>query len=538
MEIPESYAIDKEAMLLFESLLPKAWLPRKESPDFGIDYSVEIGEIGQMPSGIRFCVQVKGKKSPKYTQDGFITKTIEKHYIEYWADRVRQPVFLVVADLQKKRCYYIFMQEWALKDESWRDKQEPTVRIPVEHQVSDVGKFQQDIHSAEEFMRERYPSSVEAALAADKKKLEELDDRIIVADIEVKGEVITYHLEAREPVRLQLRAVGNARDVIKRKIENLINFGSPAHFGPEEACAKGSAILEEKALQLIEVQSLNKRESELALISIDHSGTQIESIRIPGNMTFGRRGGFFQSDPTRLPLRCALTMSIIPENPAQDISVTFSIDPITWQGVPLSRLKYFDKLSSFFSSLKNAATIKLVCECEGYFLFSGFNCLPINSQFVEAFDWYLHILSDARVVARILGIDPPAPDFSTVPDSELQEIGILYNLLANGKYRQAGDGVALKTRMVFHEEGLETLRKNRDGFLAVRLKEARVFHFFGARIALELSLSLTKARFRGNLDKATAENEDITANGLPCEWIGEEGSELIVECEKVQRIEA
>ncbi|MDQ7781225.1 MAG: DUF4365 domain-containing protein [Desulfomonilaceae bacterium] len=537
MEIPESYIIDKEAMQIFECSLPKAWLLLKETPDFGIDYSVDIGEVGEMPSGIRFRVQLKGTKSPQYTRDGFITKQVERDYIEYWTDRVRQPVFLVVADLQKKECYYIFMQEWALTDESWREKVKPTVRIPGEYRISDVGKFQQEVIRAEKFMRDRYPSSIEAAVAADKQKLEKLDDRIIVADIEVKEKVITYHLEARKPFSLQFHAVGDDSDVIKTKLEHLINYGSPARFGPGEACVKGSAILEEKALQLIEVQSMNKRESELTLTSIDHSGTEGESIRIPGNMTFGLQGGFFKSDSSRLPLCCSLIMRIIPKKSIQDINVTFSIDPTTWNGKPLSSLKYFDKLFAFFLSLEDAATIKLVCECEGYFLFSALHCLPVDSDFVEGFRWYLQTLDQARVVARRLKIDPPMPDLAGISDSELQEIGLLYSLITEGQYRQAGDGFALKTRMVFHQEGLQALRKSRNSVLAVMLKEIRIFDFFGIKITLGLKMSLTKARFRGDLEKVTAENKDIVENGLPCEWIGEEGSELIIECEENQRID-
>jgi hypothetical protein len=538
LEIAESFLIDKEAVRIFNKLLPETWLPRKEDPDFGIDYFVEIGDLKEGPSGIRFGAQVKGKKAPKYTQDGFITKQIERKYIEYWVDRVRQPVFFVVVDLPKEEAYWIFIQEWGLKDESWRDKKEPTVRIPIEQRLSDIVKFRQEIIRAEEFMRERYPSSIKAALAGEKKKLEQLDDRLVLSDLEVSGGNITYHLDACKPIEFHIHVTSEHPDRVRERIAQLVNFGTPAVLTSKDVCIKGSPLLDEKEFHSLQLLSANTKESELELISVDSEGNELESIRILGSMTFGNKGSFFVSYPGRLPVYSKVIFRINSGGIDHDITATFGIDSAAWKGKPLSNLQYFDKLMAFFSSLAKSTVTKLKCSCEGYLLFSGVRSLPTDGPYVEAFNWYLKETDKARFIAKTLKIDPHLPDFTKISDEELRNLGLLYDLLREGEYRQVGDGMSLKTRIVFHEKGLSELNKCRSNSLAVVIKEVNVFNFFDTEVVTKLQFGLTKAKFRGDLDKINTGDKDAMENGLPCEWIGEEGSELIIKLEEIERVTA
>ncbi len=57
--VGKTFEIDQRAVKLFLNWLPDDWLPRKQDPDFFVDFLVEIVETGE-PTGRHFAVQIKG----------------------------------------------------------------------------------------------------------------------------------------------------------------------------------------------------------------------------------------------------------------------------------------------------------------------------------------------------------------------------------------------------------------------------------------------------------------------------------------------
>ena len=84
--------IGDEGEVAFCAALPKAWLPRKETPDYGVDFDVEIVNPDGTFPGMRFYAQVKSTAS---TKPATIRRlSIELEWLEYYRS-LSQPVLLV-----------------------------------------------------------------------------------------------------------------------------------------------------------------------------------------------------------------------------------------------------------------------------------------------------------------------------------------------------------------------------------------------------------------------------------------------------------
>lgn len=61
---PREHQLDSEAQKAFESALPPTFVPRQQSPDYGIDYTVEVFDDSGQATGLMFNVQLKGSDLP------------------------------------------------------------------------------------------------------------------------------------------------------------------------------------------------------------------------------------------------------------------------------------------------------------------------------------------------------------------------------------------------------------------------------------------------------------------------------------------
>ncbi len=110
MKRSKSHQIDEKAMQVFRKSLPLSWVLKPQHPDYAKDYLVEIAE-GDDLTGVTFIVQLKGEESPKYRNDATeITFYLKKKYAIYYADKVKEPVFLVVVDASREVGYWTFIQ--------------------------------------------------------------------------------------------------------------------------------------------------------------------------------------------------------------------------------------------------------------------------------------------------------------------------------------------------------------------------------------------------------------------------------------------
>ena len=87
-----SHALEEESRAVFRTLLPQGWVFRDETPDYGVDGSIEIFGANEETTGLRMFVQLKAtdSKDPKQQRNlKFRSETKA-----YW-DRQKHPTLLV-----------------------------------------------------------------------------------------------------------------------------------------------------------------------------------------------------------------------------------------------------------------------------------------------------------------------------------------------------------------------------------------------------------------------------------------------------------
>lgn len=156
MKRPEQHETDTIAQRIFNSNIPPAWVARRQDPDYGIDYDVEIFE-NQSPTGIIFSVQLKGTRSPEYSQD-VIKFSFETDKLIYYCDRVKKPVFLVLVDVSEENAYWLFTQQYARErldptNPKWRQQKTVTLEVPVaNHFIDSPDAFKEIVKKSVEYI--------------------------------------------------------------------------------------------------------------------------------------------------------------------------------------------------------------------------------------------------------------------------------------------------------------------------------------------------------------------------------------------------
>jgi hypothetical protein len=128
------------------------WVARTQDEDFGIDLEAELADPvgdGQELRGQLLKIQVKARGRFDRA-DGYILVSIERSWLAY-AAAFRVPVILVAIERDTNRCWWLWMQEWALfhEDELVSAKTKTiTVSIP-EVQILATGLDAELPHIAE-----------------------------------------------------------------------------------------------------------------------------------------------------------------------------------------------------------------------------------------------------------------------------------------------------------------------------------------------------------------------------------------------------
>lgn len=115
------------------------WVARPQNVDFGIDLEAELAdpvEHGQALLGQFLKVQVKTRRRLRRA-DTHVLISVEREWIDY-ANGFRVPVILVGVERDSKRCWWQWIQEWALLHEerlATDSRASLTIRIPAEQRL-------------------------------------------------------------------------------------------------------------------------------------------------------------------------------------------------------------------------------------------------------------------------------------------------------------------------------------------------------------------------------------------------------------------
>lgn len=156
-----NHITDSRATRFLRGAFPCEWVPREMSPDYGIDFDLELFgyEEGNCTTlGEHVFLQVKGTDNAQYGRiklfgknSGVIPETdidVLKFSIEVsllnLVERMGSgvPVLLIVVDLQEEQAYYMCLNDYIryvlhVQNPDYKKQDSVTIYIPVENTISD-----------------------------------------------------------------------------------------------------------------------------------------------------------------------------------------------------------------------------------------------------------------------------------------------------------------------------------------------------------------------------------------------------------------
>ena len=112
MKRPIQHQIDDLACQQFKQCLPRQWVIRAQSHDYGIDGEVEVFKSANDQdvadsTGTIFKVQIKGTQSASVSGSGeIVSLQLEVPNVRYLCDELRLPVVLILADTNSKQTWW------------------------------------------------------------------------------------------------------------------------------------------------------------------------------------------------------------------------------------------------------------------------------------------------------------------------------------------------------------------------------------------------------------------------------------------------
>jgi hypothetical protein len=130
---------DRAGKRLVRSVLePLGWVVNDTEEDYGIDSNVQVFD-GESPDGAWFHVQLKSSSNPDYASDGtFISQPLRMDHARHFAIELRQPMFLLIADVTASRLFWACPQldvRLLNQLQTEQKNQSVSVRVPTAQQL-------------------------------------------------------------------------------------------------------------------------------------------------------------------------------------------------------------------------------------------------------------------------------------------------------------------------------------------------------------------------------------------------------------------
>lgn len=431
MTRPEAHRIDQKSKRTFEGLLPDSWPARSQDPDYRIDYTVEVFD-GDFSSGLFWNVQLKGTKSPvRLKSDDVISFPMETEHLEYYLDKVALPVFLVVADTSKNVAWWVFLQNFinSKLDTGWRTQKTATIHVPIDNLVSNTANLRQAVVDATAYMRELNPSSITAAIAAEHKRVNSLDDRFEI-NVSADKDEVCYDLSPKQATAITFKA---KHDQASDKLIQLYESGGRVDFSDGEIDVEGFPEGLSDGYELVGLGFNAKPVDAMVRLSVVDDSEQKQFIDLPGTFVHGSKNGRIES---KLPNSAiSLSFPLDPELPNANIDLTISLN--CWHEQDVRALSYLDLIAGFFQAISKKEfetgekSVKIEIYINGNLMLACEGDQILTDR-LRYFSPIVSILSKAKAVASDLKLSAIAP--KDLNAQHAHEIRTVYDLWKTGSH--------------------------------------------------------------------------------------------------------
>ena len=429
--------IDERAKRVFESELSDHWIPTQEVPDKQhLDYRVHIREGGK-PSGLEFAVQLKGVDRPRVTKNG-LAKSFRKKHLEFWIDRCRQPVFLILVDTTREEAYFRFIHDWNReRGDSWREnKVSSIVHFSRDNRVSDDDRFYAAVTAADLGMRRLRPGPFPDAARVEIERLRSIDDRF------------DYHLSFHGHTQ---RVTANPHDTVLggfelrgqdalEKFRRMRSTGEPVDYDPGEIRLSGGGIFDEMsqvaARQKVTLQTEASLDCEVGIdTENDSRGRRSALPLLRGTMRGGTERRRFECRLGDTPVGIRGEIAFIRQGPGVQIEAEYRLllNLDSWANQPILCLPGFVEVERFLLELGAADNTFVILRLTDQLAVEG-TLEPDRVQaIVENVGPRMALVSSLRSAASTLEVSPPLPDFGTLPQEDLAALGLLCSVAEAGQ---------------------------------------------------------------------------------------------------------
>jgi hypothetical protein len=421
MKRPRAHEINDVARGWFNVRLPREWARNEQFSDHGIDFSVELAKTQDL-SGITFLVQLKGKEEATLKRDGTFAVPIERKNAKYYVEKVRQPVFLVLVDLEAETAYWLFIQEYLEnlgKTKNWQSKSSVVICVPKANVLANTAQLEAAVMAAHRYMAPKIVRFREKSLQA-------LDSRF---EVQVRQSSTLEEVFVRPLVPVKFKLFVSNDQTIRRKVERFVEEGLPAEFLPGEVRLEGSLLLEELFKKGVIIQPGHSVEGAIILSALSANGDRLsEPLIVPARVTAGTKVASFDAGWSGAPLRIATSTTFYAER--SDVGIHFDIKK--WHDCDIRLLPHFERIYQFLKHADSVCGLEMQLEVNGNQLVRGVSADGDFSYFKQL-SKYLELLRKARFLASRYSLDYET--FRRLTPAECDDIEELYDLLTIGEHR-------------------------------------------------------------------------------------------------------
>jgi len=532
--IKKTFETDQEAQLLLKQKLPKNWLIREQKPDIHIDYFIEIVE-NELPSGVMFCVQLKGSRQLNIKRD-IVKLQFKSKQLSYYLEKIKNPVYLIVADVNNNECYWLFLQEYIksnIKPLVLKNQKNVTLKIPKVNTLNNIKKFQEQIYLDEKYIRELFPSSIPAAIYAQKEHWKKLDPRIDV-DIHHSGTNTSFKFNPKEKINFSFHVKKKKPDKFEEKIEEALNKGTAVEFDTKDVEVRGSDLLSElmndKNVEgKISIKPSRWVNGSVLLETIDKNNNSSSILyNVNGKIFIGKTDFKFEGELENAPFKLTLLAPFRANKNKMIANVEMVFDYKKWINKSIIFLPYRERLYNLFNDLNNGLELIVHIDFEGNTLYSTKKAFPPEPmiQSVHSFFQLIHQVVKIIEYTKTYLI---LPEEKHVTEDDWDTVETMYNIITKGQHRKNAEMVKFKTWII---PGLEMIKKIKSGKSldgAIRLHTHSKFRLFGQEVEFgNMQYEITNSKLITMINKDNFITLADKRESIELEWEGCKCSELII----------
>lgn len=427
-----SFKTGKRGEKIFADWIPDDWIPRKQDPDFFVDYFVEIVEKGE-PTGRQFAAQIKGIKLGKNCATPLKYSAEGKH-VRYWLHKCQHPVFVFLIDTEKRSGHWVFAQKFAHEQITMAalEKQKTfTLRFFAEDNLANKEWFVAALQDAEKYVRDLHPGSVQAALVKKRQELEKKEPRLAYKIAATEG-AQTIHISAKEPFQLKVEVLKEHAAEAVRAFTQALEGGLEIKLPLNKIRLTGSPLFEDfggSAGQMV-IKFGQDVPGQLILSRVGIAAPKV--LFVDGIYRIGTKVATFQSSLADAPLTVRCTFGPAPEPENMSIGLEFVYSPQRWQGQPVLHLPYFEAILDVLAGMVSESGIHTEFVVRGVCIAKGSHRELNSPETLRLFN-FVSWLHRCRNVALKYGVNPCLPNFDTVTNEQWEMVDDLEVLLSGNK---------------------------------------------------------------------------------------------------------